>query len=454
MAKESSGGFKKRILSGANYVINNTPEPQGYSRNGSGTGKKKSGAGIILLAFIVILFLFFWPSSPLAKSIESGYLASTSIGRGIGLIGTGFGNVFKSVANSFSLIQRAAEGEEVFSFETQSAEIQKKTGLSFGGSGIFGEAELSPFGTYTNEEFGIRGDVIVGKLDDNIPMLGKVKLNCELKNGVAGRIEMDDSRDLGNGKVEFDIQNPKPAEEARIPFHCLFNSNGELDSTLNQKINKADAKLSLTYPFEVSSRLELFALPQETYNNYKGRFEAAFDELEGGLYKDRNSRILAKPKFISDVGLTLWFDNQPIGVGREFLLRYGFKNENTKNKFLIRRFEIELPNGIDFNPVRCKGFVLDRGRGRLVEGYNNINSALNDESRLNGQHFGSCAMIVNERILGGSDAEIVKAEDIIATLEYEYTIVAEKTIDKIKKPAEEKSEEATAENPQNEQTIS
>lgn len=433
---------KGAVHRGAINWLSNKMENLDSSGNGHGSNNKRksSGAGIFLLVFIVILFLFFWPSSPLAKSVESGYLASTSFGQGMRSIGTGAGNFFGYIGDQFSFIQRVSSGEEIFSFETGSAEVQKKTGLSFGGSGIFGGAELSPFGTYTNEEFGVRGDVIVGKLDDNIPMLRNVKLNCELNNGVAGRIEMDEGRELENGNVEFDVQNPKPLEEARTPFHCLFNTDGELDSTMNQKINTRDIKLFLTYPFEISSRLEVFALPQEVYNNYRGRPEAAFDELEGGLYKDKSSRILAKPKFISDVDVTLWFDSQPIGVEREFTLRYGFENKNTKNKFLIRRFEIELPNGIGFNLEKCKGFALDGGKGKLVDGYSKINSALNDESITKGSSFGSCVIRVDESILGGSDAEIVRAEDIIATLEYEYTTTAERTIT-LRKPAEEKPAE-------------
>src|SRR3989344_4255738 len=165
----------------------NSSSTKNSSNNG---GKKSSGGGLIFLVVImVLLFLFFWPSSPLAESIKSGYLASTGFGKVMSSAGEGFVNLFRYTGNQFSNINKILKGEEVFSFETAGSETKKRTGLSFGGSSIFG-SDLAAIGTYTDEEFGVNGDIVVGKLDESIPELRDVKLSCSVDN-VKGKIEMD-----------------------------------------------------------------------------------------------------------------------------------------------------------------------------------------------------------------------------------------------------------------------
>lgn len=426
----------------------NSSSTKNSSNNG---GKKSSGGGLIFLVVImVLLFLFFWPSSPLAESIKSGYLASTGFGKVMSSAGEGFVNLFRYTGNQFSNINKILKGEEVFSFETAGSETKKKTGLSFGGSSIFGGSDLAAIGTYTNEEFGVNGDIVVGKLDESIPELRDVKLSCSVDD-VKGKIEMDDVDGNENG---FNIPNPKPFDEARIPFYCNFNPKKEpaLANSLLRKINTKTVKLSLLYPIEITSKLEIFALPEKKSKEYRGRYDLAFDELEDGIYSDRSSKILSKSKYESDVDIALWFDNQPLSAGekkegrieeKDYTLRFAVKNKNSKNKFRLMKFTIDLPDGIRFSD-ECDRFSGGANSRELNTDYfSSVNSALNTEEGSR-EWFGSCKVKAGEDLLGGSIADIVKTGDINAKLLYEYTILAEKDI-VLRQPSEPKPAESVLE---------
>ena len=397
--------------------------------------QKNSSAPLGFFIFLNLIAFFIW-GIVVSPGLESGFWAS-KVGSPLKSVLQGSRELFSFMINQFSNIGKILKGEEVFSFETGGAEIKKKTGLSFGGGSVFGESDLAVVGMYTDQEFGVNGDIVVGKLDESIPMLRDVRLNCEVDN-VKGDIEMDDINRVENGAVIFDIHNPSPFDESRIPFYCSFDPGKDptLSSSLIRRINTKTVKLSLTYLIEISTRLEIFALPGDKSNEYRGRYDLAFDELERGIYADRNSKILSKSKYESDVDVALWFDNQPLGAPNEekdytkdYTLRFAFKNENPGNNFKIERFFIELPEGIRFNNEGCEKFNIDDNKGELMDKDNyftSINNALNNE--VGGESFGSCRVRVDDNILGGSSADIVKAGDVNAVMQYEYTIVAERDV--------------------------
>ena len=381
---------------------------------------------------LLILIAFFVWGVVVSPGLESGFWES-KFGSPMKSVLQGTRQLFSFTGTQFSNINKILKGENVFSFETGGAEVKKKTGLSFGGSSVFGGGgDLVTFGDYTNDEFGIRGDIVVGKIDDGIFELPNVTLGCETDN-VKGEIEMDNIDRVEDGAVMFRIFNPKPFDEARIPFYCRFDprENPALAGSLLRKINTKTVKLSLTYPLEISTRLEVFALSPEKAEDYLGRYDLAFDELQEGTYSDRNSKILSKPKYESDVDVALWFDNQPLSSDKDYTLRFAFKNKNPKNKFKLERFSIELPDGMSFNREGCEKF----SNGVLMENYfASVNNALNNE--VSGESFGSCKVRTDEGILGGSIAEIVKAGDVNAKMIYEYTIVAQKDV-VLKQPSED-----------------
>lgn len=396
--------------------------------SGSGGSENVRSSSSPFGFFILLIFIaFFAWGVVVAPGLESGFWQS-KVGSPLKSVLQGTRQLFTFTGIQFSNINKILKGENVFSFETGGAEVKKKTGLSFGGSSVFGGGgDLTTFGQYINEEFGVRGEIVIGKLDEDIPMLREVKLGCEIDNNIKGKIEMDNVGRIEDSAVVFDIYNPKPFDEARIPFYCNFDprENTVLSSSLLRKINTKTVKLTLTYPLEISSRLEIFALPREKYREYIGRYDLAFDELESGIFSDRNSRILSRSKYESDVDVALWFDNQPLGVTeKDFTLRFGFKNKNPRNKFRLERFSIELPDGMRFSDTECKKF--DNGNLKR-EYFASINNALNNEVSV-GESIGSCKVRVDEGILGGSSAEIVKAGDVNAVMQYEYTIVAEKDV--------------------------
>ncbi len=393
------------------------------STKNSGNGKPSGGVGVFI--FLILIGLFIW-GVIVSPGLESGFWQS-KIGFPIKSVFQGTRGLFTFMTNQFSNLGKILSGEEVFSFESGGAEIQKKTGLSFGGASIFGESDLAVVGGYTDEPFGVNGEIIVGKLDESIPRLRDVKFECKVDN-VNGKIEMDDIDRVENGAAIFEIYNPTPFDEARIPFYCNFDpKNLEIVNTLTKKINTKTVKLSLMYPIEISTRLDIFALPEKTYDRYKGRYDLAFDELEDGIYSNMNSRILSKSKYESDVDISLWFDNQPLGTsssGKDYTLRFAFKNKNTKNKFKIEKFSIDLPDGMSFSSG-CDNFNSNTGE-LSSSTFKSINDALNDEKF--GTSFGSCKVKVYDEMLGGSVSEIVKTEDISAAMKYQYTIVTEKEI--------------------------
>lgn len=388
-------------------------------------GGRSSSAPFGFFILLILIAFFVW-GVVVAPGLESGFWQS-KVGSPVKSVLQGTRQLFTFTGTLYSNFNKILKGGNVFSLETGGAEIKQKTGLSFGGSSVFGSGgDLTAFGQYSNEEFGVRGEIVVGKLDEDIPMLGNVKLSCKIDDNINGQIEMDNAEIAEDGVV-FDIYNPKPFDEARIPFFCNFDprENTALSNTLLRKINTKTVKLVLTYPLEISSRLEIFALPREKYREYIGRYDLAFDELERGIFSDRNSKILSRSKYESDVDVALWFDNQPFGVTeKDFTLRFGFKNKNPKNKFRLERFSIELPDGMRFSDTGCEKF----DNGNLEREYfASINNALNNEVSV-GESIGSCKVRVDEGILGGSSAEIVKAGDVNAKMFYEYTIVAEKDV--------------------------
>ncbi len=383
--------------------------------------------------FILLIFIaFFIWGVVVAPGLESGFWQS-KVGSPLKSVLQGTRQFFTYTGIQFSNINKILKGENVFSFESGGSETKQKTGLSFGGSSVFGSGgDLVAFGDYTNDEFGIRGDIVVGKIDDEIFELPNVALGCETDNA-KGEIEMDNIDRVEDGAVMFRIFNPKPFDEARIPFYCRFDprKNPALAGSLLRKINTKTVKLSLTYPLEISTRLEVFALPPEKAEDYLGRYDLAFDELQDGTYSDRNSKILSKSKYESDVDVALWFDNQPLSSNKDYTLRFAFKNKNPKYKFKLERLYIELPNGMSFNREGCKKY----SNGVLMENYfASVNNALNNE--VSGESFGSCKVRIDEGILGGSSAEIVKAGDVNAKMIYEYTIVAQKDV-VLKQPSED-----------------
>ncbi|MBS3151632.1 zinc ribbon domain-containing protein [Candidatus Woesearchaeota archaeon] len=415
------------------------------SSSEAGGGDKKYSSFPLGFFILLIFIAFFVWGVVVAPGLESGFWQS-KVGSPMKSVLQGTRQLFTFMGNQFSNINKILKGENVFSFETGGAEIKKKTGLSFGGGSVFGGGgDLAVFGGYTNEEFGVNGDIVVGKLDEGIPELREIKLSCSVDENIKGRIEMDDINRVEDGAVVFDIHNPKPFDEARIPFSCSFDpsKNTALASTLLRKINTKTIRLSLSYPIEISSRLEIFALPEERYKEYRGRYDLAFDELHGGIYSARSSKILSKSKYESDVDVALWFDNQPLGAsrdGKDYTLRFAFKNKNTGNRFKIGRFSIELPDGIRFNDAGCEKFENGVFRG---EYFASVNNALNNE--VAGEYFGSCRIMVDERILGGSNADIVKGGDVDAAMMYEYTITAERDV--VLKQPEEEQIVADSENP-------
>ena len=395
--------------------------------------ERNSSSPVGFFILLILVAFFVW-GVIVAPGLESGFWES-KVGSPMKSVLQGTRQLFSFTGIQLSNINKILKGENVFSFETSGSEIKQKTGLSFGGGSVFGSgSDLAVFGGYTNEEFGVNGDIVVGKLDEEIPELRKVKLSCSADENIKGRIEMDDAERIEDGKVMFDIPNPQPFDEARIPFSCSFDptKNTALASTFLRKINTKTIKLSLSYPIEISSRLEIFALPEERYKEYRGRYDLAFDELEGGIYSARSSKTLSKSKYESDVDVALWFDNQPLGANdKDYTLRFAFKNKNPKNKFKLERFSIELPDGIRFNDAGCEKFENGVLKG---EYFASVNNALNNEAA--GEYFGSCRIMVDERILGGSNADIVKGGDVNAAMMYEYTITAERDV-VLKQPEEE-----------------
>ncbi|MEK6856850.1 MAG: hypothetical protein AABX49_02430, partial [Nanoarchaeota archaeon] len=55
-----------------------------------------------------------------------------------------------------------------------------------------------------------------------------------------------------------------------------------------------------------------------------------------------------------------------------------------------------------------------------------INNALNNE--VGGEHFGSCKVRIDDEALGGSISDLVIAGYVNATMQYEYTITAERGV--------------------------
>ena len=407
-------------------IVNKIDEK--LSDRGSSDGSEHSSraiGGFILLLFIAF---FIW-GVVVAPGLESGFWQS-KIGSPLKSVLQGTRDIAKSTGTQLLNINKILKGENVFSFESGGTEIKKKTGLSFGGSNIFGGSDLAVVGGYTNEEFGLNGAVVVGIIDEDIPMLRDVRLSCAIDDGVKGEIEMDDAIKVENGDVVFNIFNPKPFDEATIPFYCKFDpvKNPVLANDLLRKINTKTIKLALTYPLEISTKLEVFALSPEKFDEYRGRYDLAFDELENGIHSSRNSKILSKSKYESDVDVALWFDNQPLGFDEdkgynEYNLRFAFKNKNTENKFKLEKFEIELPDGMSFSDTGCEKF----SNGVLMEEYfTSINNALNNE--VGGENFGTCKVRIDERILGGSISDLVMTGYVNATMLYEYTIIAERDV--------------------------
>ncbi|MEK6856564.1 MAG: hypothetical protein AABX49_00965, partial [Nanoarchaeota archaeon] len=366
-------------------IINKVDEK--LSERGSGGGNHSSSAvGGFILILLIAFFIFGVVVSP---GLESGFWQS-KIGSPVKSVLQGTRQTFTFVGIQFSNINKILKGENIFSFESGGTEIKKKTGLSFGGSNVFGESDLNVISGYTNEEFGLNGAIVVGIIDEEIPMLRDVRLSCVIDDSIKGEIEMDDVNRAEDGEVIFDIYNPKPFDETRIPFYCKFDpvKNPNLANELLRKINTKTITLALTYPLEISTRLEVFALSPEKFDDYRGKYDLAFDELHEGVYADRNSKVLSKSKYESDAEIALWFDNQPLGFDEgkgynDYNLRFAFKNKNPKNKFKLEKFSIELPEGMSFSDVGCEKF----NNGVLMEEYfASINNALNNE--VGGEHFG------------------------------------------------------------------
>ncbi|MEK6855490.1 MAG: hypothetical protein AABX73_04690, partial [Nanoarchaeota archaeon] len=155
-------------------IVNKIDEK--LSDRGSSDGSEHSSraiGGFILLLFIAF---FIW-GVVVAPGLESGFWQS-KIGSPLKSVLQGTRDIAKSTGTQLLNINKILKGENVFSFESGGTEIKKKTGLSFGGSNIFGGSDLAVVGGYTNEEFGLNGAVVVGIIDEDIPMLRDVRLSC------------------------------------------------------------------------------------------------------------------------------------------------------------------------------------------------------------------------------------------------------------------------------------
>jgi hypothetical protein len=419
-------GAKKRVT-GWIEGGGNTGGVGGGSEGGGGTSF--GGVVLIVIAVMVFLLIFLIIPSYRAGTLQVGASYIAPVFESVGVV---MGKLFSPIADAFSY---ATTGEETLSVGTSDQDIRERTGLSFGGNSIFGGNDLTVFGKDVGNEFGLNGDVVVGKLD--LPMLKNVELSCEIKDVVKGRIDMDNVNSIKEGVAVFDVHNPEPYDEARIPFFCIFDPQKILEggdlSLANrfagtQKVFTEKIRLLLKYPLEVTSRLEVIGLPAEQFAVYRGKYDKAF-ELEGGIFKHLNSNIRSKAKFISDVDVALWFDKQPIGVGKEHTLRIGFRNKDTKNEFNLRKFKLEFPTGIEINSDKCGVFSIQEKALVLKEAhFKIINSILSDEKGGVGETFVNCGVKINEGFLGGSEAQIVKGGDIKSTLEYDYSLSVERQI--------------------------
>jgi len=406
-------GVQNRISSGIS-----TPRQKGPSHMGSLIVILLLGGFIFGTIVVPGLESGFWQSTlaPIAPIFEITNSLFSSLGRGLG--------------NTYNLITK---GESILSFETGGAEIKKKTGLAF--------QDLRTTASFVGDQVLIDGEIFIGKLDDSIKDLRNVELSCEFE-GIKGDVQKG-SREYGEQAI-FDIPNQRK-EEVLEPFLCVFDGT-EIQTSLTKAINTKQAEIVLTYPLLVSSSLDVYVMPQNLYNNYRGREDEAFDQFLDG----KSSIILSSTQFISDVETSMKFDKQPLGVGIGdssltkdgfYNLRIGFRNTDTGNKVEIKNFKINLPLGMNFVADKCPDFNIkfnDKNNVELKEIKNTYSATLSPlrfkdvQDALNEEGFGEktflCQVYVDQAALGGSSSPIVFAGKITSDLDSRYTLTEKETI--------------------------
>ena len=426
----SSGGGKWGFLTNmGKEVVTERLESSGNKSSGgavaTGSGGSNAGGGAVnrsgfnwITIFLVLVVGFYIYGTIVAPGLDSGFWEST-IGSPVKLVLDGTRSVVGYIGNQLFFISQLVSGKELFMWESGGAKIKEKTGISFG------ELKTWPLKGYVGNDFGVEGTFIVGRLSEKVKSI-KINPECNMEDKVKGVITfLDEEVDPKEG-VEIPNQGERYTE---IPydFHCRFDGDDpEIKNTLLAKeINTKKINLILGYSIPLNSSLEIFAVDGDTFTEYRTR--DAFREADGGIWADKGykPKILSKMQYISEVESNLWFDRQPLGVGKGPILRFRFKNKNTKNKVEIKGFKITLPTGLSFND--CEPLEDD---GTLRDGlFKEIERSLNDKEGSGESEPFHCKLSVDNSILGGSTgASIVPAGEIEARLEHTYKLVAEKSI--------------------------
>ncbi|MAG45775.1 MAG: hypothetical protein CMH63_03325 [Nanoarchaeota archaeon] len=432
--KSSGGGGKWGFLTNmGKEVVTERLKHGGSKGSGSavaaGNGVSSSGFNWITILLLLVVGFFIY-GTVVAPGLDSGFWQS-SFGEPIKATLEGTRSVFGYIGNQLSFISQLVSGKELFMWESGGAKIKEKTGISFG------ELKVWPLKGYVGQDFGVDGIFVVGRLGEKVKSI-KLNPECNVEDKVKGVITFLDEEVDPEVGVEIFNQGERYVETP-YDFHCRFDGK---DSTIKdvifaKAINTKKINLILGYTIPLDSSLEIFAVDGDTYNEY--RTGDAFKETDGGIWADKGykPKILSKMQYVSEVESNLWFDRQPLGVGKEPILRFRFKNKNTKNKVKLNGFNITLPTGLSFGdcePLESGGTSRE---GKLRNGlFKEIERSLNDKEGSGESEPFHCKLSVDNSILGGSTgASIVPAGEIEARLDHTYKLVAEKSIT-LRQPSE------------------
>lgn len=376
-----------------------------------------------LIIFLIILFILYFIFRPtITDCIESGFCKTKIIDP--------LKPTFISVQNAFKFVGKQAgesaayiRGEKTFSWEGD-VEERVKTGVWFENGVSYGTDALQQHeGATLAEEFGAEIDVYVGKIDNNVKSIS-TEIECSLK-GVAGKIRGGNDKDK-EGVLK--LANPYPEKKEKYPIGCYFSKEalGEVDfdnlrtAMTSTSFFSEDIIFNLTYGLTSRVNLPVYLINGEYYNEYYYRRDAAFEELEGGIYKD-NKNVVSKMDYETDVEAVMKFIQHPIFLKDEIMFGVQFKNKNTNGKAKIENFEFKLPEGLKIGEG-CKYFVCgSEGICKISPDYlASINKQLNKENWQAGPYV--CTISSPSDASKFENVEFGNIGDVEGILTYYYTI--------------------------------
>lgn len=294
---------------------------------------------------------------------------------------------------------------EAYTLE-QKVEVREETGINID--------VLKPFGLGYGNEFGVNTNLIAYKFDPNIKNVDAF-LSCNIKDKIGnifdGVIESSRITNI-DGKNGITIMNYEGREKEEIPVRCVFSRDIGFD--------EGTLYLNLAYEFSPEINLEIFVLGNEFIDQYVDKYDLAFKELENGKYSNYKSKIPSSMKYVTDVKAIINFDYQPLAIGKEDMLFFKFEKENKENKVELKKFGLNLPDGVTLKDCGYLDDNLNLKSEYLSEFSKQLNS--NGES----DEF-ACNINVDENILGRSTGELIKVDSISAELVYDTKL--EKKID-------------------------